>query len=108
MEAMESDLELSGAVAQQLQNALLNAFPQEEALGTMVYNRLNVRLNEIASGGNLREIVFSLIEWAAANGLLRDLVRAALAENPGNKRLRDFANLHGIPLPGVIPLRGTT
>ena len=82
---------LSGQQSGQLQKALLSAFPSNGVLREMVSVALDQRLDEIAGGGNLSDIVFNLIVWAQARGKVSDLLMGAVKQNPGNPKLRDFA-----------------
>src|SRR4051812_47165800 len=81
-------MELTGTQYQQLQNALLSAFPSQTALAQMVRFRLNQVLSQIADGSNDTERVFNLIGWAETNGKLDNLIDGALAANPDNDTLR--------------------
>ena len=55
--------ELTGTQLQQLQRALLSAFPTRVALAQMVRHGLDESLDAIATG-NLNDTIFQLIEWA--------------------------------------------
>ena len=57
----------------------------------MVTFGLNENLARITTGSSLRDMVFSLMTWAEAQGRIEELVREALAANPGNAALRAFA-----------------
>ena len=57
---------LSGSQRQQLQEALIDAFPDKASLERMLSFELDENLDEIASEGNLRQIVFQLIKTAQA------------------------------------------
>ncbi len=87
---------LSGSHRQQLQNALMDAFPKKSSLEQMLSFELDKNLNAIASEGDLKQIVFELIEKAKAENWVEDLVIAARQANPGNERLKDFAESLGI------------
>lgn len=82
---------VDGNQLQQLQAALLSAFPTEGELAQLVRFGLNENLQSISLGANLREVVFHLIEWAVAHGQLENLSRAALASNPTNPALQAYA-----------------
>ncbi|NEP27568.1 effector-associated domain EAD1-containing protein, partial [Moorena sp. SIO3I6] len=79
---------LSGQELKELNYAICSAFPSKTNLDMMVIYGLNINLNTIASGDNLREIVFNLIQWAESTGNLEKLVKAACDENPHNRELQ--------------------
>lgn len=81
---------LSGSEYQELQNALLSAFPSELALEQFVKFGLDKDLNEITSGGSLSDKVFKLIEWAQAFGQLKRLIFKAHQRNNQNPDLNEF------------------
>ncbi|BAZ13842.1 hypothetical protein NIES4071_56820 [Calothrix sp. NIES-4071] len=70
--------------------ALMDAFPTKQSLEMMLDYRLDWKLNHIADGGSLSEIVFKLIKDAEAKGKLIELLEAAKEENPGNPKLRNL------------------
>jgi hypothetical protein len=84
-----STLSLSGSSRKQLVAALLSAFDRA-GFEQLTRFHLNEDFEEIASGSNLRQMAFSLVEWATSHGRLPDLVAGALAENPGNSELQSF------------------
>lgn len=84
----EAIVALTGKQQEQLQKALLSAFPSQLALAQMVSFELNQNLNVIAGGNNLSEVVFTLMQWAEAHGKLDELVIGARYANPGNVALR--------------------
>ncbi|HKP53618.1 MAG TPA: effector-associated domain EAD1-containing protein [Chloroflexia bacterium] len=79
------------AKAQDIQAALLSAFPDKSNLKQMALFGLGINLDTIAGGSNLAAITFNLIEWAVANDRLLDLVRAARKANSGNAKLKAVA-----------------
>ena len=87
----EGPLKLGGAQRQQLQVALLSAFPDRGGLEQMVSFRMGENLAVIAGDANLGKAVFELIEWADSQGRLEELIRKAREANPGNPELADFA-----------------
>ena len=89
-------MSLSGSQRQQLRNALMDAFPKKSSLEQILSFGLDKNLNAIASEGGLEQIVFELIEKAKAENWVEDLVIAARQANPGNERLKDFAESLGI------------
>ena len=84
-------MRLSGEQRQQLQDALIDAFPNPSSLEQMLSCQLNKKLYEIAPKTNLKEIVFELIKKAEAENWVENLVRAALKQNPRNSKLRGIA-----------------
>src|SRR5262245_40359894 len=77
---------------QAFREALLSAFPERERLAQMLAFQLDVRLDEVALGDGLRQIVSNLILWAIREGRDLDLVYGAFTENPGNPALQDFVD----------------
>jgi Effector-associated domain 1 len=80
---------LTGQQRKQLNDAIVSAFPTKSALEQMLSFKLNMSLNEIAGGDNLRDIVFKLIQTAEAEGWIEQFITAAHSENPGNTNLKD-------------------
>ncbi len=80
-------MDLSADQRQQLQEALLSAFPGKAALAQMVSFGLNANLDNLALGDSTTEIIFKLIGWAVAQGRTADLIRGAYRENAGNPAL---------------------
>ncbi|MEM7129696.1 MAG: effector-associated domain EAD1-containing protein [Chloroflexota bacterium] len=84
-------MQLSGAEIQRFQKALLKAYPTEEALEQMVGVTLEENLNEHVKNENLGTKVYELIKWAESQGRLDELLKGAIAQNPGNPSLQPFA-----------------
>jgi len=85
-------MRLTGEQHAQLQEALLRAFPNHNVLAQMVKHQFGQNLDQIAGGGTLSDVVFSLINWAEAGGYdIEDFVAKARDENPGNLDLKAFA-----------------
>lgn len=84
------DLSLGGGRFESLVDALLAAFPTPNSLARLVRFRLDQNLSAIATG-TLQDQVFALVQWAEANGRVRDLVEGARGENPGNPKLAAVA-----------------
>ena len=84
-------MRLSNSQYQQLHSALLSAFPSQSSLAQMLRFGMDQSLAEIVSGGNLSSSVFSLIEWATAQGRVDELIASALAANARNPELRTIA-----------------
>ena len=82
------DMALSGERFNQIQEALLDAFRSASDLAIMVRIELNENLNTITHGSNLKEMIFSLVEWADANGRIEQLISGAHEYNSGNQKLR--------------------
>ncbi len=89
-------MELTGKQYEQLQQALIAAYPKVEALRRMVRFRLNQNLDAIAMGGNLNSIVFNLVETSQAQGWTAQLIVMARESNPGNPKLLAFAQEVGL------------
>jgi hypothetical protein len=81
--------DLVGYERRQLVEALLAAF-DEDGLEQVARFRLDMDLAEVAGGDNLRDVAFNLVEWAAREGHMAELVAGAMAENPGSPDLRRF------------------
>jgi hypothetical protein len=96
----EIDVELTGTQREQLQQALLSAFPGAGPLAMMVSFKLNENLAIVAGSGPLGEVAFNLIIWAEAQGKLVDLINGAHEQVPGNPKLLAFAREH---LPQYVP-----
>ncbi len=86
------NLGLSDQKREELQNALLDAFPSKASLEQMLAFELNKNLDEIATGTNLEEIVFNLIKIAYSENWIEDLIDAARNKNPENSKLKTIAS----------------
>ncbi|MCW5317712.1 CHAT domain-containing protein [Nostoc sp. KVJ3] len=91
---------LSGQQRKELQDALIDAFPNTAFLEQMLSFELDKNLRAIAGEGSLQDIVFKLIQTANSQGWVEDLVHAAYNSNPGNPKLRTIA---GALLPNHDP-----
>lgn len=104
-----ADLVLTPQSRKALQEALLAAFSTRNALDRLVRFGLGESLSRHVPDGSLEEVVFHLLEWAEAQGRLRELVSAAHESNPGNPRLADFVAQQGLtqrtpePPPAIPP-----
>lgn len=87
----EEPVKLTGRQSQELQKALLSAFPDRSELRQMVRFRLEENLETITGGGDLAAIVLDLITWAEASGRVEELVLKARDANPGNPALHAIA-----------------
>jgi hypothetical protein len=85
---MRVSSDLTGPERRSLRQALLHAAPSRAALTRLVYYSLDERLELIAGGDDLAEVVLHLIRWAEANERLDDLLRAAQLAFPENSKLR--------------------
>ncbi len=83
-------INLLGSQKKQFCEALMDAFRSQKALEMMLSYELDWKLNQIAGGDNYGEIVFSLIDYAEAQGQLIKFLEAAKRANPGNSKLRNF------------------
>ena len=84
-------MNLSGQQREQLQIALIDAFPTKASQEQMLLFELDKNLIAIAGEGSLQEIVFKLIQAADSQGWVEDLVRAACDSNPRNQLLKAIA-----------------
>ncbi|MEH2061358.1 MAG: effector-associated domain EAD1-containing protein [Nostoc sp.] len=82
---------LSGQQRKELQDALIDAFPNTASLEQMLSFELDKNLRAIAGEGSLQDIVFKLIQTANSQGWVENLVDAACNSNPGNPQLRTIA-----------------
>ena len=81
-------MKLSGQQIQQIQSALLSAFPSKELLSMMVRMELDVDLDSIAGGNDMRAVIFNLLSWAERWNRVHDLIQAAYRQNSGNVELQ--------------------
>jgi hypothetical protein len=83
---------LDGKQIKQLTDGLLGAFTGFDDLARVVRVALNEPLNRIVDQqANFTDQAWKLVEWADAKGQLRNLLRAAVANVPGNVQLRSAA-----------------
>lgn len=87
---------LSGKQYKQLQEALLDAFPDQSDLAQMVRFGLDINLNAISMGGSLAQIVFQLIQWSESRGRTYELIAAAHDANRTNGDLRKVSEEFGL------------
>ena len=66
-------------------------FRSRNSLRQLLSFGLDVRLDEVAGAGNLKDTVFELVDWAEEQGKTGELLIAAQRDNPGNPKLRAFA-----------------
>ena len=79
---------IPGYLLKQINEALCSAFPNKTELEMMVVYELNINLNQIASGGNLKETVHKLIIHYQASNQLDKLIDGALEHIPNNPQLK--------------------
>lgn len=86
---------LTGDQTRTIHDALANAFRTKASLTKLVRFNLNEQLEHIADGQNTSDIIFNLIDWADAQGRIKELLQAAIKENPQNEMLRQcLEDLH--------------
>lgn len=98
-------MSLQGSQFEQLQAALISAY-DAPSLAQMVRFALGEELAVIAGGANFSQVVFELIRWAERTGQTQALVAAAVAGNPGNPRLKRYAEQHLGATDGNPPAAG--
>jgi hypothetical protein len=75
-----------------LHNALMAAFPSWDDVALMVALQLDTNLETVsARGRRLQNVILDLITWAEAKGYLAELTAGALAAQPKNPELVQFA-----------------
>ncbi|NEO47489.1 MAG: hypothetical protein F6K55_26550 [Moorea sp. SIO4A3] len=77
-----------GYLLKQIESALCSAFPSEMKLAMMLRHQFSQNLAQVASGGNLNEIVYNLVEYFNTRNSLEKLIKNALKENPKNAELK--------------------
>src|SRR3712207_6708094 len=83
--------QLTGDEKQQLNDALVSAYPTYEWLALMMGNRLNRPLPNITPPGAMPIVVFYVIGRAEAEGWTAQLIAKAVEANPGNPALFEVA-----------------
>lgn len=89
---VNAQVTLTGEQFKQVQAALIDGFT-EETLAMMTRGELDQRLDVIAGGDNLEQIVFNLLNWAERQGRLGELIAAACRANPDNPKLQAITAL---------------
>ncbi|NEQ85507.1 MAG: hypothetical protein F6K26_36980 [Moorea sp. SIO2I5] len=79
-----------GYLLKKINKALCSAFLDEDELEMMVLYELNISLKKVASGGNLKQIVHSLLMHCEHHNKLGNLLDGALNQNPGNYELKQL------------------
>lgn len=77
-------MEFTGKQLKKIHAAFCKSFVSRQQLAQFLRYELNERLDEIASSGNLSEILFDLICWAEVNGKVGEILQAAKREYPNN------------------------
>ncbi len=103
---IQKNMSLSGPEYKELQEALIDAFPDKASLEQML-SLINKNLNAIAGGNNLNEIVFNIIKKAKAENWVKDLISAARQSNPRNPKLKAIAKELSVPSPSTPTRRST-
>jgi hypothetical protein len=80
---------MTGTQVRELCDAFCSAFTLD-TLGEMLRYRLDKSLAEVVGSGNLRAVVFNVVEASIREGWSSKLIRAAISDNPGNPTLRSF------------------
>jgi formylglycine-generating enzyme required for sulfatase activity/predicted Ser/Thr protein kinase len=83
-------MSLSGQQVKQLQDALIDAYLDKVSLEQMLLTKLDKKLRTIADEGNLKDIIFKLIQIADSDGWVEDLVCGAYNDKSGNQGLQRF------------------
>jgi len=81
---------LSGQQIQELQNALISALLNEVPLERMLLVELEKKSSMVANEGNLKDIIFNLIQTANLEGWVEYLICTAYNHNPENPKLQRF------------------
>jgi endonuclease G, mitochondrial len=90
-------MELKPFQRQPLREAILSAFPDPSKLEMLLYERLDISLNEVVAVGKpYGELVFDLIKWAQSEDRLADLLSSAYQRNPRNPKFRQFMAAFGL------------
>ncbi|AOW98271.1 hypothetical protein BJP34_01400 [Moorena producens PAL-8-15-08-1] len=80
-----------GYLLAQIESALCSAFPSEIKLEMMLEHQFNINLPQVASGDNLTEIVYKVVQDFNSSNSLEELINKALKENPNNSDLKAIA-----------------
>lgn len=82
------EYDLSGVQIDQINKAIKDAYRYAE-LRYIVRTCMDVDTDEVLPSGAFKDQVFALVNWAARQGRVEELVRCACKGNPGNKQLQD-------------------
>jgi hypothetical protein len=75
---------------ERIEEALSDAFAPA-SLRRMIANKLDLDLDDYATQGDKRRVIFQLVEAAEREGFVDELVEAAQQDNPGNEKLRELS-----------------
>src|SRR5690349_4788031 len=75
----------------EFKTALLSAFPTLSEFRQVVFFGLGENLEQIVGGQTSSEIIGNLVQWAESHNRTADLLKAAQDSNPGNSKLKAFA-----------------
>lgn len=95
-----TSMELNGKGREELQKALLAAFPTHNELAQFVDFKFDLSLGTIAGDGAMNEVVYRLMSWARAEGRLEELAVKAREHKLHNPELRAFAEQY-FPTPAA-------
>jgi Effector-associated domain 1/TIR domain len=93
---LDVNMELSGNQVKQLRGALQSAFPEKSKLKQLLREEMDVNLDAVVGNGNLTDIIADLITFAESEGRLVEFLTSAIRVNPGNLKLRLFAESVGL------------
>jgi len=85
-------MKLRGRKLKQIQQAILDGYPSKESLEMMIRIKMDIPLDNVATGDTLSSIVFALIKWAESTGQVRKLILSAHENNTGNPSLKLLAD----------------
>lgn len=88
-------MELTPDQFQQLEQALIAAYPSETKLGRMVFYTFGKRLNVMAKGEDHTDLIFNLLDTVNSQGEAAQLIRGAHRTNSTNDQLKAFCEVHG-------------
>ena len=94
-------MQLTGEQGKALREALMSAYPNEDALRIFVMDVLGQDLNRISQGDTYQAVTFDLIRWSESEGRVEELVGGALRDKPGNPELQRFIAVD-IPASSVL------
>ena len=93
LSSINPSLDVSELSAEELLEALLDAYRDRNSLKRMVKFKLGKNLNEITSDTlSLHDIVFELIDWAESNGQLELMVTSACQDKSNNPKLKKICD----------------
>ncbi|MDX2302579.1 MAG: effector-associated domain EAD1-containing protein [Microscillaceae bacterium] len=81
---------LSGKQKEAFCEALIAAYLKEEALEQFTSFKMDIQLNTLSAGKNLKSIVFDLVNYCEANGTLAKLIEEVAQDKGNNPKLKKF------------------